>query len=175
MEYEASRDGHLDNTTPSSAFANGVNPPGIGKEYTILYRLEQNSVTEIMNLTLLEIVNSMRYENQAESEVWAEALQLAVDFRNLAPTRAHSSSKTPSEFWNGRHPYIGHLRGLALYLMSIYLRCFKISLNPANTLACLLVIGEQRFIVSICQIPVASFGLEMCTLMKPLHDYWKIL
>ena len=67
-------------------------------------------MAEIIHPTLLEIVNSILDENEAESDDWAETLQMAVHIRNLAPTSAHSSGKTPSELWNRRHPYIGPVR-----------------------------------------------------------------
>lgn len=63
-----------------------------------------------MNRTLLETLYSKLYDNKVLSRLWAEALQTAVYLRNWAPTSAYPSCKTPIEFCDGRHLYIGHLR-----------------------------------------------------------------
>jgi len=97
LEYGASLDHRLDRSTPSSAFADYLKTSGIVHEYTVSYSPEQNGVAERMNRTLLEMVNSMLHENEVPSELWAEALQTAVNLRSRAPTSAHPAGKTPFE------------------------------------------------------------------------------
>jgi len=110
LEYGVSLDRRLDGSTPSTAFADYLKTSGIVHKYTVPYSPEQNGIAERMNRTLLEMVNSMLHENEVPSELCAEALETAVYLRNCAPTSTHPAGKTPFELWNGRPPYIGHLK-----------------------------------------------------------------
>jgi hypothetical protein len=42
-------------------------------------------------------------------ELWGEAMNTIVYIKNRCPTKA-LDSKTPQEAWNGRKPYVYHLR-----------------------------------------------------------------
>ena len=59
------------------------------------YSLYQNSVTEMRNKTLLDMVRSMLSSSKLPKFLWTEALKMIAYILNRAPTKA--VSKTPFE------------------------------------------------------------------------------
>ena len=56
--------------------------------------LEQNSVAECMNRTLVETLRSMLADAKLPHSFWAEALSTAVYLKNRSPTKALKDMST---------------------------------------------------------------------------------
>ena len=69
---------------------------------------QQNSVTERLNQTLVEMARSMLLDSKLPKKFWGEAISTAVYLKNRTPVKA--LNKTPFEVWHGKKPKVNHLR-----------------------------------------------------------------
>ena len=89
---------------------------GIRHEYTIPKTPEQNSVSERMNRTLLELVRIMLVDSGLPYKFWADALSAACYLKNRSPARA-LKGMTPYQAFVGRKPNVDHLKKFWLCLL----------------------------------------------------------
>ena len=68
----------------------------------------QNGVVEKRNLTLMDMVRSMRSNSKLLESLWTKALKTTVYILNRVPTKA--IPKTPFELWKGWKPSLRHIR-----------------------------------------------------------------
>ena len=82
---------------------------GINHFTTAPYSLQQNSVVERLNWTVVEMARCMLKSMSMPATFWGEAVKCAVYILNRAPTRCLNGI-TPYEAWNQREPNVEHLR-----------------------------------------------------------------
>ena len=70
--------------------------------------LEQNGVSERLNLTLMDHVHTILIESQLPLSLWAEAVEYSIYTKNRSPTAA-IKDKTPYEAFWGKKPDISNL------------------------------------------------------------------
>ncbi|KAH9792408.1 hypothetical protein KPL71_004103 [Citrus sinensis] len=75
---------------------------GIKRHFTVRHTLQQNSVAEHMNRTLLEKVRCMLSNAGLDKKFWAKAGSYASHLVNRLPSAA-IGGKTPMEMWSGKH------------------------------------------------------------------------
>ena len=92
----------------SSQFENYLKVEGIRHELTVPKTPQQNSVTERLNQTLVEMARSMLLNSKLPKKFWGEAISTAVYLKNRTPVKA--LNKTPFEVWHGKKPKVNHLR-----------------------------------------------------------------
>jgi hypothetical protein len=83
---------------------------GIVHQTSCSHTHEQVGVVERMNQTITNAARTMLEYSQFPIIYWDLAFQAAVYVRNLSPTEANQSFKTPFELWNSRIPDISHLK-----------------------------------------------------------------
>ena len=83
---------------------------GIHHEMTTPDTLQQNSVAERYNWTLMESIWAVKITASIPDELWAELAASATYLRNRLPTRANKESASPFELWHGHKPDISNLR-----------------------------------------------------------------
>ena len=88
-------------------FAKFLESRGICAQYTMPGTLQQNSLTERRNHTLMDIVRPMLSYSIIPLSLWMHALKTAVYLHNNVPSKA--VPKTPYELWIGRKPSLRHL------------------------------------------------------------------
>ena len=79
----------------SSPFVRFLQEHGIVAQYTMPSSLDQNDVAERRNLTLMDMVRSMKSNRSLSHFLWTEALKTVVYILNWVPTKA--VQKTPFE------------------------------------------------------------------------------
>jgi hypothetical protein len=77
---------------------------GILLHLTIIYTLQQNAIAEQPNQIILEKVCSIFSQSSLLHEFWAKAINIAVSFINLSPSKA-INFLTPCKI---RHKYIAN-------------------------------------------------------------------
>lgn len=82
---------------------------GIQLETSAPYTPEQNGRSERDNRTIVESARTMLTAKSLPKFLWAEAVNTAVYILNRIPTK-RNLQQTPYELWNGRKPFVGHLR-----------------------------------------------------------------
>ena len=92
----------------SSQFENYLKAEGIRHELTVRKTPQQNSVTERLNQTLVEMARSMLLDSKLPKKFWGEAISTAVYLKIRTPVKA--LNKTPFEVWHGKKPKVNHLR-----------------------------------------------------------------
>jgi hypothetical protein len=88
-------------------FAQFLEEEDIVAQYTMSGTPQQNSVAEIRNHTLIDMVRSMLSNSELPLFLWSEALKTVVYVLNRVPSKA--VPKTPFELWNGWKPSLNHL------------------------------------------------------------------
>ncbi|POS82585.1 hypothetical protein EPUL_005263, partial [Erysiphe pulchra] len=82
---------------------------GIELNTFALYAPQQNSVSERMNRTLLDLARAMRIEKNLPETLWGEAVLHAAWIRNRCPTEALNGA-TPIESLTGERPNLSMTR-----------------------------------------------------------------
>ena len=90
--YRYTENGHAPG--PSARF---LQENGIIAQYTMLGSPDHNGVDERRNLTLMDMVRSMRINYNLPHFLWTEALKTVVYILNWVPTKA--VPKTPFELF----------------------------------------------------------------------------
>ena len=82
---------------------------GIKRELTTPYNPQQNGVVERKNITIMEVVKTMIYDQDLPMHLWAEAARTAVYVQNRI---SHSALgfKTPKEMFTRKKPEVSHLK-----------------------------------------------------------------
>jgi hypothetical protein len=83
---------------------------GIKHQSSCSYTHEQVGVVERMNQTIANSARAMLEHSGFPAEYWDLGFQTAVYVRNLSPSEANNSYKTPFELWNSKTPDISHLK-----------------------------------------------------------------
>ena len=73
------------------------------------YNLQQNGVTERMNMTILNMVLSMMFFKNVKLMFWANAVLCFVYIKNRSPSYS-IRNKTPYEMWHGHISSVKHSR-----------------------------------------------------------------
>ena len=81
---------------------------GIIHQKTTPWTPEQNRVSERLNLTIIDRVQTILIESELPLSLWAKAVEYAVYTKNRSPT-AVLKDKTPYEAFWGDKPDISHL------------------------------------------------------------------
>ncbi|GAA5829305.1 hypothetical protein JCM3770_007007 [Rhodotorula araucariae] len=92
----------------SHAFTNYLREHGLAREKLPLYSLQSNGVAECMNHSIVESIISLNQAG-APKDLWAEALQAFVFFKNHSP-HAALLGKVPLATWRGRPVCVDMLR-----------------------------------------------------------------
>ena len=80
---------------------------GVRLEPTDNYTPSQNGVAERLNRTLITKARSMLAAAALPKSLWGEPVHTACYLRNLTPDK---EGTTPREKWDGKKPYLGHMR-----------------------------------------------------------------
>ena len=78
------------------------------KEDTIPYTLQQNSIVERANRTIMETVRSMLYHAHLPLSFWGEAVSTAVYLKNRSQTSCLKDI-TPFECWFNEKPDVSNI------------------------------------------------------------------
>jgi hypothetical protein len=97
-----------DNGPEYIRLGNDMDAHGIKFEYTTVYTLEQNGVSERLNRTLVQLARAMILDAGLPTWMWGYALEAACHIRNRIPIGP--KGLTPEEAYSGRRPHIGHLK-----------------------------------------------------------------
>ena len=99
---------YTENGQAPGPFAKFLQENGIVAQYTMPGSPDQNGVAERRNLTLMDMVRSMRSNSKLPEFLWTEALKTAAYILNRVPTKA--VPKTPFELFKGWKPSLQHVR-----------------------------------------------------------------
>ena len=78
---------------------------------TVRHTPQQNGLTEMMNMTLVDKVRCMLIHSKLSKALWAEALSTAYYIVNRSPS-SEINFKTPIELWSGKLTDYSNLRVL---------------------------------------------------------------
>ena len=93
----------------SREFQDYIKQKGIRHELTAPYSLEQNSVVERDNRTMVECARSMLYQKSLPLEFWGEAVNTTVYVLNRVSSRI-LHGETPFTKWYGYKPDVSHFK-----------------------------------------------------------------
>ena len=99
---------YTENGQAPGAFAKFLQKNGIVAQYTMPASPDQNGVAERRNLTLIDMIRSMKSNTKLPQYLWSEALKTTVYLLNRVPTKA--VPKTPFELFKGWKPSLRHIR-----------------------------------------------------------------
>jgi hypothetical protein len=88
---------------------NFMREKGIKYQLTVQYTPEQNGIAECCNHTLCTKTRSMLADAKLDKKFWAEAVNAAMQLKNVSPTKA-VKNMTSEEAWNGNKVDISYLR-----------------------------------------------------------------
>ncbi|GKD94535.1 retrovirus-related pol polyprotein from transposon TNT 1-94 [Tanacetum coccineum] len=96
----------------------GAKQEGIKRQFTTAYTLQQDGVTERINITLLERARAMFAIARLGKSFWAEAFNTVCYVINRSPSTA-VELKTPMEMWTGKPVNYSdlHIFGSPMYVM----------------------------------------------------------
>lgn len=81
---------------------------GIKREFIVPCNPQQNEVAERKNKSIVEAAESMIFDQNLDSSLWAEASRAAAYIQNRCP-HSHLDNKTPEETFTRHEPDIIHL------------------------------------------------------------------
>ena len=83
---------------------------GVHHEMTNPYTPQENSISERMNRTLIEMAHAMLSDTGLPNAYWGDAILYATHMLNHVPTRTLDGDLTPHEAFTGNKPSVAHLR-----------------------------------------------------------------
>nr|GFA18370.1 retrotransposon protein, putative, Ty1-copia subclass [Tanacetum cinerariifolium] len=92
----------------SQEFLDHLKDHGIITHHTPSYTPQHNSVSEMRNKTLLDMVRSMMRQTILPKSFWDYALETAARILNMVPTK--KVEKTPYAVWHGQAPKLSYLK-----------------------------------------------------------------
>ena len=81
---------------------------GIKRHFIARYSLQQNSVAERKNQTIMNMARSMMKEKHISNEYWGDIITCSVYILNGRPTKS-VKDRLPQQAWSGKCSNMSHL------------------------------------------------------------------